>query len=426
LLDRETDVLAGLKLWQVEQDLPGERLDNPAEAVREALRASPLGRRLRPGMSVAIGAGSRGIANMPAILRATADTVRELGGEPFFVPAMGSHGGATAEGQTALLRDLGITEEATGAPIRATMEVVPIGVTPSGLPAYVDRYAWEADSIIPVNRVKSHTDHRGETESGLCKMLAIGFGKQRMASLIHPYGAAGLRDLIPEVAEVMLATGKVLAGVAVIDNAHAETAEVHVVEPERWRETEKRLLRRAKELTAELPFDEIDVLALQWIGKEISGTCLDLNLVARIAMDGVQEPPRPRIRVLGALDLTDASHGNAVGIGLCDLTTRRLADKIDFQAMYTNSMTATFFNRCKLPMVLPTDERLFELAVGSLDDRRRARPRLCIARDTLHLGRMWVSEALAEEAEARADLRVVTEPRPLAFDREGNLMLDGE
>jgi len=425
-LDRDKNVLTDLSVVQVEQDLAGDRLDDPAAAAREALLASGLVGRVKRGASICIGAGSRGIANMPAILRATAAVVRELGGEPFFIPAMGSHGGATAAGQKALLKDLDITEETVGAPIRATTDVVQIGDTPSGLPAYMDRYAAEADGIIAVNRVKSHTDHRGDTESGLCKMLAIGFGKQRMASLIHPYGAAGLRDHIPQVAQAMLEGRPVLVGLAIIENAHAETAEIHAVEPDGWRETEKRLLKRAKELTASLPFDEIDVLVLRWIGKEISGTCLDLNVVARIGMEGVEEPPRPRIKVLCALDLTEASHGNAVGLGLCDLTTKRLADKIDFQAMYTNSITATFFNRCKLPMVLPTDQRLFEVAVGCLDDRRRARPRLCIARDTLHLERMWVSEVLAEEARAMPNLRVVSEPRPLAFDAVGNLAVDGQ
>jgi hypothetical protein len=363
---------------------------------------------------------------MPAILRTTAEVVRELGGEPFFIPAMGSHGGATAEGQTALLRDLGITAETLGAPIRATMETVQLGQTPSGLPVFMDRYAAEADGIIAVNRVKCHTDHRGETESGLCKMLAIGFGKQQMASRVHPHGAWGLAELIPEVAEVMLKTRPVLIGLAIIDNAHAETAEVHAVEPDGWRETEKGLLERAKELTAGLPFDEIDVLVLQLFGKEISGTGMDLNVLARIVMDGVEEPPTPRIRTLGVLDLTEASHGNAVGIGLADLTTKRLADKIDFDTTYANSITATFFNRCKLPMVLPTDRRLFEVALGALPDERRADPRLCICRDTLHLGRMWVSPALAAELTGRSDVRVMSEASSLTFGDEGELQLPPE
>jgi len=294
------------------------------------------------------------------------------------------------------------------------------------VPVFMDRYAAAADGIIAVNRVKAHTDHRGETESGLTKMLAIGFGKQQMASRIHPYGAWGLAELIPEVAEVMLGSCPILIGLAIIDNARAETAEIHAVEPNGWRPTEKSLLKRSKELTAGLPFDEVDVLVLQFIGKEISGTGMDLNVVARIMMDGVEEPPRPRIRTLGVLDLTDASHGNAVGIGLADLTTKRLADKIDFEATYANSMTATFFNRCKLPMVLPTDQRLFELALGALPDERRARPRLCICRDTLHLGRLWASPALVEEMADGRDLQVVSEPQPLSFSDEGELLLPSE
>jgi hypothetical protein len=423
ILDRDLNVLDGIQLLELEQKLPDQRLDDPAAATREALLASGLPGRLKPGMSICIGAGSRGIANMPLILRTTAEVVRDFGGEPFFIPAMGSHGGATAEGQRALLTDLGITEESLGAPIRATMETVQLGETANGLPVFMDRYAAEADGLIAVNRVKSHTDHRGETESGLTKMLAIGFGKQRMASMIHPYGANGLRDLIPRAAEVMLRERNVLVSVAIIENAYAETAEIYAVEPATWRETEKRLLKLAKELTAGLPFDEIDVCVVLRIGKEISGTCLDLNTVGRIAMEGVQEPPTPRIHTLAALDLTDASHGNAVGIGLCDLTVKRLADKIDFDAMYANSITATFFNRCKLPLVLPTDERLFQVAVGTLHDAARAKPRLCIARDTLHLDRLWVTPALAQDAEGRDGTRVVSGPHPLRFDEQGALVL---
>lgn len=422
-LDRETDVIANTRICLLEQDLPDERLDRPVAAARQALLASGLPQRVKPGDSICIGAGSRGIAHLPEILRTTVEAVRELGGEPFLIPAMGSHGGATAEGQTALLRDLGITEETVGAPLRATMETVQVGETPSGLPVFMDRYAAAADGIIAVNRIKSHTDHRGGTESGLCKMLAIGFGKQQMASRIHPYGVWGLVELIPQAAEVMLSARPVLIGLAIIENARAETAEVHAVEPDGWRETEKGLLKRAKELTASLPFDEMDVLVLRSIGKEISGTGMDLNVLGRIMMPGVEEPSRPRIRTLGVLDLTAASHGNAVGIGLADLTTRRLADKIDFDTMYANSITATFFNRCKLPMVLPTDRRLFEVALGALTDERRADPRLCICRDTLHLERMWVSERLAGEVAERQDVRTISEPGPLVFGPEGELLL---
>jgi hypothetical protein len=422
-LDRDRDVLTGLQLMVVEQDLADQRLPDPAAAAREALLASGLPQRVKRGMSVCIGAGSRGIANMPAILRTTAEVVRELGGEPFFIPAMGSHGGATAEGQLSLLADLGVTEETVGAPIRSSMATVQLGEMAGGLPVFMDRFAAEADGLIAVNRIKSHTDHRGETESGLTKMLAIGYGKQRMASMIHPYGAAGLRDLIPAAAEVMLRERNVLVGLALIDNAYAQTAEAHAVEVAGWRETEKRLLKRAKALTASFPFHEMDVCAILRIGKEISGTCLDLNAVARVAMEGLEEPPTPRIHTLAALDLTDASHGNAVGIGLCDVTVKRLADKIDFDSMYANSITATFFNRCKLPMVLPTDERLFQVAVGTLPDASRRDPRVCIVRDTLHLDRLWVSPPLAEEARQQEGVRIVSGPHPLAFDGQGALVL---
>ncbi|HJN16186.1 MAG TPA: DUF2088 domain-containing protein, partial [Armatimonadota bacterium] len=222
---------------------------------------------------------------------------------------------------------------------------------------------------------------------------------------------------------IMLRERPVLGGIAIIDNAYAQTAEIHVLELDGWREAEIKLLKRSKELAGSLPFDVIDVCVLMRIGKEISGTCLDANVVARIMMDGVEEPPSPKIHTLAALDLTDASHGNAVGIGLCDVTVKRLADKIDFDAMYTNAITATFFNRCKLPMVLPTDERLLQVSLGTLDDHRRVAPRLCIIEDTLKLDRLWVSPALAEDAKDNANVRVVSGPHPLAFDDEGALSL---
>ncbi|MBX6772742.1 MAG: DUF2088 domain-containing protein [Chloroflexi bacterium] len=378
--------------------------------------------KIRPGQAIAIAVGSRGVANIARIVRSTAEAVRRAGGSPFVVPAMGSHGGATAEGQVAVLASLGVTEAFVRCPIRASMDVVQIGATDDGMPVYLDRNAAEADGIIVINRVKKHTDFRGEIESGLMKMIAIGLGKKAQADLIHAHGAEGIKRYVPLVARVTLARAPILLGIATRENGYEETAEVAVLEPGEIEEGERRLLRRNKRTYPGLPFDELDVLVVDWIGKDISGTGMDTNVIGRFRVPGQPEPRRPRIRTIVALGLTEASHGNAVGVGLADLISRRLRDRIDEAVTAVNVITSGFLDRGKIPITLPDDRTAIETAILRLPPSARARPRLVRIHDTLHCAEFEVSEGLLEEVARHPRLTVVGEPHPMAFDATGTII----
>ncbi|MFQ5809983.1 MAG: lactate racemase domain-containing protein, partial [Armatimonadota bacterium] len=318
--------------------------------VAAALRQSGCGDSLQPGARIAITAGSRGIANIPTILRVVADFVRESGAEPFLVPAMGTHGGATAEGQVSVLAGMGVTEAAVGAPIRSCMDTTCIGGTPAGTDVRIDRLACQADGIIVVGRVKPHTDFGATIESGLFKMLAVGLGKAEGALLVHSWGTAGLRDIVPQTARVILDSGKVLLGVAILENSWAETAMVEAVQPEDFERRDGELLVTAKQWAPRLPFDEAEVLILRRLGKDISGTGMDAKVIGRTVCLAEGPPPSPRIYVIGVLDLTPGTYGNAVGIGMADLTTERLVDAIDIEAMRKNTMTARSVPGARIPL----------------------------------------------------------------------------
>jgi len=292
-------------------------------------------------MSVAITAGSRGIHDKPAVLRAAGDWLRSVGAEPFVVPAMGSHGGATAEGQVQLLADLGMTEQTLGMPIRATMETVELDRLPGGPAVHLDAHAAKADGILAVNRVKAHTDFQAEIESGLAKIVAIGLGKQRGAEGIHRFGPANLGVWVPQVARRIIDTGKVLGGLAIIENAHDRAARIALVAAQDiGGAAEAALLTEAKRLMGRLPFETIDVAVLDAMGKNISGSGMDTNVIGRMMIRGSAEFERPRITNIAVLDVTDASHGNAIGVGLADFIPFRILEKIDLRAAYINAMTS--------------------------------------------------------------------------------------
>jgi hypothetical protein len=407
------------ELLPVRQTLWNKRVPDLEGRVSALVRGSALGGRIKPGFTVAIAAGSRGVANVDRIVATVARTVRELGGDPFVVPAMGSHGGGTAEGQIEILAELGVTEERVGAPIRSSMETVEIGRTPSGMVVHFDRNAYGADAVVVVNRVKKHTDITSPIESGVMKMIAIGLGKKAQADLIHAYGAPGLRKHIPEVARISIAKAPIALGIATLENGYEETAEVHAWEPSEIEAQEKRLLARNKRLLPRLPFDEIDILIVERMGKEISGTGMDTNVLGRVMIAGEKELSRPRIHHVIVLDLTPASHGNAIGIGLADLTTEALVAKIDKRATYINGITSGFFERGKIPITVPTDRDAVETALERLPPERRAAPRIARILDTLHLAEFEASPALI--AESRAALEVVGSARPLVFDGLGRI-----
>jgi hypothetical protein len=347
--------------------------------------------------------------------------LRSAGATPFLVPAMGSHGGGTAEGQVEVLASLGVTEPIVRCPILSSMEVVQLGTTDDGLPVYLDRNAAGADGIVVINRVKKHTDFHGEIESGLMKMICIGLGKKAQADLVHSYGAPGLRKYVPLVAQVTLAKAPILLGIATLENGYEETAEIHVFEASAIEDGEKRLLRKNKRTYPMLPFDRLDLLIVDRIGKDVSGTGMDTNVIGRIRIPGEPEPDRPRIRTIVALSLTEASHGNAVGVGLADLISQRLRDQIDAAAMAVNVITSGFLERGKVPITLPDDRTAISTALSRLPPESRARPRVARVLDTLHVAEFDASEALLDELRERAGVSVVGDPRPIEFDPGGTI-----
>jgi hypothetical protein len=406
-------------MMRISQRFAAPRLGDVAGAVARGVRALELGARLAPGARVAVGCSSRGIANYPAIVRATVDALRELGANPFLIPAMGSHGAATAEGQVAVLSRLGIDPATAGAPVRSSMDVVQIDTTEGGIPVLMDKYAAEADHVVLVNRIKSHTDFTHEFESGLLKMLAIGLGKQRGAELCHrEMLARGYPPVISQVTERILATGKLLFGVGVVENAYAETAEIAVLPPEGLAAAETELLRRAKELAATLPFEEIDLLVIDEIGKDVSGVGFDPEVVGRPSTGAPSGGPR--VKRLAVRDLTEATQGHAAGIGFADFTTRRLVEKIDHAALYTNALTASAPEEARIPLTLESDREMILAALGTIGPVPPERARVVRIRNTLALGEIEVSEAYQPELAGRPELEVREAPRPM-FGPDGEL-----
>jgi hypothetical protein len=403
----------------VRQELPRDRIAQVAPAVRAELRRIGLAERLQPGWSVAITAGSRGIADIPLVIRTVAEVVREAGAEPFVVPAMGSHGGATPEGQRHVLAEYGITEHTVGAPIRATMDTVELGRLPSGAVVYFDAHAAAASATIVVNRVKAHTAFRGEIESGLCKMTAIGLGKQRGAEQMH---AHGLREHIPLAASLSLARNNVVAGLGLVENAAHQLAVIRATPPDGFLDTDRELLKIANGYLPRIPFDHLHVLVVGWLGKNLSGSGMDYNVVGMWRrIGGEQVPNFERIVVL---DLTDESDGNGLGVGIADFTTRRLYDKLDLQKTYMNGLTANALAAIKVPIVLESDRQALGVALHSVDPNQA--PRVAIVRSTLDLAELWVSEALADDVAANPRLEVVGSGAELAFGPDARLQIVSE
>lgn len=399
-----------------------QQTEPPALADVEAAARDELRRALeamapakRPGR-VAVAVGSRGIAGIGRIVQTVVAALHDAGLDPFVVPAMGSHGAATAEGQAEVLAGYGIDRGL----VRATMETAVVGAV-DGVPVHVDRNVVEAGSVFLVNRVKPHTSFRGPVESGLAKMAAVGLGKQPGARWMHSRGPAGLRTLIPAAARLLAERGLLLGGLAILENQRDRTAELHGLTPaEIGAEGEAALLERARELMPRLPFDDLDVLVVDRIGKDISGAGIDTNVVGRMRVVGQPEPER-RVTAIVALDLSEASHGNAMGIGTADFTTARLLAKVDFEALYTNALTAGLIGiqRMAIPCVMPTDLAAVSAAIAC---RGRDTPlRLAWIADTLHTELLAASPALCDEARERAGLEVIGEPAPMPFDPAGRL-----
>ncbi len=396
-----------------------------AGAVREALRGSKLRSRVRPGGSVAVAVGSRGIANLVTIVDAALREIEALGFQPFVVAAMGSHGGATSDGQRQLLADYGVTAERLGVPIKTDMDVVELGANSFGFPVFWDRNAFGADAVVTVSRIKPHTDFRGRFESGILKMLVIGLGKREGPSAVHQMGVRGLREVMPASAQVILEKTKVACGLAILENAAEQTAKIECVEREDLFDVEPRLLDEARQLMGRLPFDDLDVLVVGEMGKNYSGAGIDPNVIGRLYIVGQPEFDRPRINRIVVLDLSPESHGNAAGIGLADYTTDRLVASIAREPFLTNSIVSTFVERSKIPLSFPTDRESIEAAVNTCWQVDPAALRFVVVPNTLELAELWASPALCRDGAAPPHVRIESDFRPLPFDAAGNIRQNG-
>lgn len=412
-------------LLEVRQTFDGPRVDDLVGATRRALEASGLLARINAGDSVAVGVGSRGIANIVTIARAAVDRLKEHGARPFIIAAMGSHGGATAEGQRELLAGMGITEASMGCELRITMEVKEIGRIPGGPALHQDIYSAAADHTILISRIKPHTDFRGKLESGPAKMEVIGLGKRHGAEMMHAWATEGFQRFLAPAARVYEANTNVRGAIAIIENACEETAEiVGLTADQIGTEVEERLLQKAKSLMMSLPFKSMDILVIREMGKNISGAGMDPNVIGKLEVNRQPEPEdRNDIGALVLLDLTEATHGNASGIGLANVTTARVVRKIDFIATYTNAITATTFGlkRSVIPITMADDRRALEVAVRCCGVPPDREPTFVFARNTLTVEHLWMSPNLRPQIEAHPRLTILGET-PLAFDENGCML----
>jgi hypothetical protein len=425
------------KIFRIRQTFERPVVRDIAAAVRTTLERLDLGRTIKPGHTVALTAGSRGIANIPLVLRATAQFLRDLGARPFLIPAMGSHGGGTAEGQRQIIESYGITEQFVGVPIRASMDVISLGSTPEGFPVLLDRHASQADHIGVVGRVKPHTNYHGPIESGLLKMMMIGLGKHQGALAYHrilleqPYD-----QVVRSVGRLMRQKAPIAFGLALVENAYDETALVEGVLPDDFERREEELLAMARRWLARLPYAEADLLIVDEIGKDISGSGMDTNVVGRKrsirfgkaaftdATEGSSLDFRlPMMRHIFVRGLSAHTHGNATGIGLADFTTKRLVQAMNYRATSINCLTAGYPDGANIPVHFDTDREVIDAALAIAGTRRPEEARVMHIRNTLCLEELEISEACLAEPNRQTEFVPLGEAREMAFDAVGNLPL---
>jgi len=408
------------RMVKVRQKFAAPEVADLIGTLRQELAKPGTGDRVKPGMRIAIAVGSRGVAQIETITRVTVEEIKKRGGIPFVVPAMGSHGGATAQGQQQVLAELGVTEASVGCPIISSMEVVEVGRLPSGLAVLIDKTAFEADGIVVINRVKSHTAFHGPSESGLVKMLSIGLGKQKGADSCHAYSFKHMAEHIVEMAKIKLERCRFLFGVATVENAYDHVAKIVAVPAEKMIEVDQTLLIEAKANMPRIMFDPMDVLIVDRIGKEISGDGMDPNITGRYPTPYASGGPV--VNKLAVLDLTEKTHGNANGMGAADFTTRKLVDKADWDSTYANALTSTVCEPIRIPMVLASDREAICAAVKTSFARDLKKVRLVRIKDTLSLGEVYISESLLPEAEANPDIEICGSLSEMKFDADGNLV----
>ncbi|MED3912021.1 lactate racemase domain-containing protein [Peribacillus simplex] len=402
------------KMVKVRQKFRTPQIADVAREVKKAIKEAGVLSRINEDDRVAIAVGSRGVADLPILVRETVSAVMEAGGNPFIVPAMGSHGGATAEGQIDVLLQLGISEEAVGAPIMSSMEVIKLDELPNGLPVYIDKLAYESDKIIVINRIKPHTAFRGPVESGLMKMITIGLGKQKGAEAAHAYSFKYMAEHVPEMAKISLAKAPIIFGLATIENAYDKPAKIVAVPAEELEEVEPGLLLEAKSLMPKIHFDSMDVLIVNELGKDISGDGMDPNITGNFATPYATGGPDVKRTVV--LGLTEKTHGNANGIGMADMTTKAVMNEIEWEKGYANALTSTVTDVVKLPMFLDTQELAVKAAIKTCNAFDLNKVRVVRIKNTLEIGEIWISESMMEEALKNKNIEILSEPEELALD----------
>ncbi len=408
---------------RIKQHFNTSSIQDIPEAVRSEISKIKPRDNIAPGDSVAITAGSRGIANIATILAEVVSELKKIDAKPFIVPAMGSHGGATSEGQIKILEHYGITPEATGADIKSSMQVVPIGATSDGVPVQVDKNAYHADHIIVVNRVKPHTDFKGDIESGLMKMMAIGLGKQAAADHYHNvFMGLGYYHVLTTVAREIIKQCPIAFGLALVENQKDETEIIQAIPAGEIEASEQKLLVKAKDLLPRIPFDPIDLLIIDQMGKDISGAGMDQNIIARTVIPFHQVPSHPKITRIFVRDFTPGSDGNATGIGNADFTTRRLVDKINTHASYMNAVTSCCPEAVRIPPYYDSDREAIEIALNTIGDTPPQNTRIVRILNTLKLEEIMISEAVLPDAEQMDNVSIMGSPGEMAFDAKGNLV----
>lgn len=399
---------------------PREAIAAPAATLASLIRDSWIPAAIRPGQSVAITGGSRGIAAIVPLTRALVAVLTELGARPFLVNAMGSHGGATAEGQRDLLTSLGLTEEGIGCPLRISMEVDRLGELADGFAVLCDRNAARADHLIVINRIKAHTAVTGPVQSGLCKMCTVGLGKVAQAAALHRYGPSRMGEILRGVAAVFADQAPLLAGIGIVENARGEVARLALARPEEFAATDARLLTEAHHLAAKLPLEEIDLLVVEEMGKRFSGTGLDPHVIGRLRIWGEPEPESPRIQRIAVLGLDPSSHGNAQGVGFADLISERLFAGIDREKTYMNILTSTYVQRGMIPVIGGSDRETIEKAIYSLPLVREGELRVAWIRNTSQLETIALSAAALAHRRQGVRLEEIG-PAAWGFDSAGRL-----
>ena len=407
------------KMARVRQQFSDERIQDLEQVMKEELSKAFIQEKVTPGMEIAVAVGSRGINRIVDITALTVRHLQSLGAKPFIVPCMGSHGGATAEGQKSVLEHLGVTEESVHAEIRSSMEVIKIGELPNGLPVYVDKLASQADGIVVINRVKPHTAFRGPVESGVMKMISIGLGKQKGAEACHQLGFKHMAEHVPAMAKMILKRMPVLFGIAILENAFDKVARIEVLAPEEIEEREIELQKLAKQLLPKLFFDQLDVLVIDKIGKNISGDGMDPNITGRYPTPYAYGGPE--VNKMVVLDLTPQSEGNANGMGTADFTTKKLVDKMNLEITYANGLTSTVCTPTKIATMLANDQEAIQAAIKTCNILDFTKVRMVRIKNTLEISEIEVSEALVEEVKHHQQMQQISDPYPLPFNEDGNL-----